>query len=302
MKKLKRLGVVLAVLAPLVWWFLYSAESGRSTEFKLDLEQVRALASSQPGEKPTEVRIERVGALNMPEIAVRAGAGWGFVKLQFVAWQLGWADGATVVVDSTMDRATHEKMSGDEFDDAAFTRVSKAMEQAKQVVVTHEHYDHMGGLITHPRVNELAGSVFKLTKEQLSDASKRDPLVVSNELAAKLAVLPSDPLVPIAPGVVLVKMPGHTPGTLAVYVQRADGEEYLFVSDVSWHEGNWKQVRERARAVTTAMGEDREAVLAELAAIKRTAEANPKLHVVPGHDSTVFDALTASGAVTAGFR
>lgn len=302
MKKLKWAGVALAVLAPLGWWFFY--ESGAPTKtFPLDLAQLRALADSLPGEKPHAVRVEYVTAVEFPEIAVLAGASWASTSLPMYAYQLQYTDGTSVVLDSTMDRATADATSASFFDPEAFTRVLAAMEKATLVVVTHEHYDHLGGVAAHPKLEALAGTVIKLSKEQVADASKREPLLLSDAMAAKLATLSSDPLVAVAPGVVLIKMPGHTPGTLAAYVRRDDGTEYLFVSDVAWHEANWKQVRERARLVTQVfLGEDRDAVLAQLAAIKALSELEPKLLVVPGHDGVVMQRLLTSGALVSQFQ
>jgi len=208
-----------------------------------------------------------------------------------------------VVLASTMDRATADATDATFFDAEAFTRVLTAMEQAKLVVVTHEHYDHLGGVAAHPKLEALAGTVIKLSKEQLADVTKRKPLIISDAMAAKLTTLSSDPLVAVAPGVVLIKMPGHTPGTLAAFVRRDDGTEYLFVSDVAWHEANWKQVRERARLVTQVfLGEDRNAVLAQLAAIKALAQHEPNLTVVPGHDGVVMERLLTGGALVSRFQ
>lgn len=101
---------------------------------------------------------------------------------------------------------------------------------------------------------------------------------------------------------VLIKAPGHTPGSQMVYVQTADGTEYLLVGDVAWKMRNIDQVRERARLVTMMMGEDRGEVLNELAALHALQQAEPKLHIVPGHDGAAVQALIESGAMIKGFE
>jgi glyoxylase-like metal-dependent hydrolase (beta-lactamase superfamily II) len=59
-----------------------------------------------------------------------------------------------------------------------------------------------------------------------------------------------EPYQTIVPRVVLIKAPGHTPGSQMVYVKRADGQEILFLGDVAWQMRNIEEVRERARLVT----------------------------------------------------
>jgi glyoxylase-like metal-dependent hydrolase (beta-lactamase superfamily II) len=102
----------------------------------------------------------------------------------------------------------------------------------------------------------------------------------------------------VAPGIVLWRAPGHTPGSQLVFVKLEGGREYLLLGDVAWHLENVERVRERARLVTQVfLGEDRGAVLRQLAAIKALREKEPKLHVLPGHDGVVMKAMLERGAL-----
>lgn len=288
------LGVLLLLGVPADWWFLRESGEPKST-FTLEADELRTLADVVPGPKVTQVRMEHVAGFEFPGIAVVAGDSWAFTKMPVYAYQLVFEDGATALIDTGMDEKTTKGQGGVFFDGEAFGRVTAAMDQASFVVVTHEHYDHLGGVAAHPRLDALAGNVVRLTREQLADPSKRKPLLFSEAQVGKLQTLSFERVVPVAPGVVVIRAAGHTPGMQMVYVRRADGEEYLFVSDVAWHRDNWARVRERARLVTQLfLGEDRDAVLAQLAAIKALAEKNPKLHVVPGHDGVVMDELVAA--------
>jgi glyoxylase-like metal-dependent hydrolase (beta-lactamase superfamily II) len=106
----------------------------------------------------------------------------------------------------------------------------------------------------------------------------------------------------IAPGVVLIKAPGHTPGSQMVYVQTANGAELLLIGDVAWHSRNIELQRERARLMTMVfIKEDRRAVFGQLAALKRLHEAQPAIHIVPGHDGPVIESLIAAGVLKRGF-
>lgn len=299
MKKRLALVFLLVVVAPAYWWLLI--ESGTPTRtFALDAAELRRLAAAIPGEAPTAVRVEHVTTIEFPGVAVVAGNGWGKVKLPVFAYQVVSPAGV-LQIDATMDRATAENSPS--FDDAAFARVQRGLEQASRIVFTHEHFDHLGGLTTHPKLATLAPKVL-LTKAQLADPEKQKPLRLDDAVARTLSLADDfEGGRAIAPGVVLWRAAGHTPGSQLVFVRRADGEEFLFLGDVAWHRENVDRVRERARLVTALfLGEDRDAVLAQLAAIKALSLAEPKLHVVPGHDAEVIEGLIKAGHLEQHFQ
>jgi glyoxylase-like metal-dependent hydrolase (beta-lactamase superfamily II) len=106
----------------------------------------------------------------------------------------------------------------------------------------------------------------------------------------------------IAPGMVLIAAPGHTPGSQMVYVKLADGRELLFLGDVTWHQRNIDVKRERPRWVTALLiQEDRAKVSGQINALSELSTQEPELRIVPGHDGEVMDALTAAGYFDKGF-
>ncbi len=292
------LAVVLALGAPSYWWLLVesAAPDGRAA---LDLAEVRRLAASVPGERAREVRVERVGAFSFPATAVVAGDGWAATSMDVYAYQLV-LPGGHVVVDTAMDETTAKAGFATSFDAAAFARLGAALTTASLIVVTHEHFDHLAGLATHPQVKALLPRA-KLTKEQLADARPLEPAAFPAGALEGYAPLEYQGAAAVAPGVVLVKAPGHTPGSQLVYVQRADGAEYLFLGDVAWSRRNVEARRERARLATLLIREDRTAVLRQLAALDELRQAEPALHLVPGHDKAAVDALVRAGLLVERF-
>jgi hypothetical protein len=80
-----------------------------------------------------------------------------------------------------------------------------------------------------------------------------------------------------------------------VYVQTADGTEFLFIGDVAWHFRNIEVQRERARFTQFITQEDRAAVFGQLGTLKRLHEAEPRIHIVPGHDGVAVEQMVAAG-------
>jgi glyoxylase-like metal-dependent hydrolase (beta-lactamase superfamily II) len=303
-KWLRRLLWSVVILGPIgvpayIGLVSYSPQAGDS--FALDLNQLRAAASEIPGDKPREIRYENVLALTFSEAMLMAGDPWKKTLMQVYSYQLVYPDASTVIIDSAMDRATAQPaFLVDHFDENAYARMSAALGKARQIVITHEHMDHIGGIAAYPDPAGLVPAL-RLTAEQLANRDGMKPAVLPPAIAG-MTPLGYDGIHALAPGVVLIKSPGHTPGSQMVYVQLADGNEFLFLGDVSWRLRNIEQVRERPLFMTLIIGEDRHAVLAEFKAIHRLAGEAPNLHLVPGHEGPAISALQGAGLLQQGFQ
>jgi glyoxylase-like metal-dependent hydrolase (beta-lactamase superfamily II) len=188
---------------------------------------------------------------------------------------------------------------GARIDDDAYARMDMAMSEATQIVVTHEHPDHIGGIVAYGDPQGIAKAL-RLNKEQVASLPRYG---VSWPPALRdYAPIEYDDMLAIAPGVVLIRAPGHTPGSQMVFVEREDGRELLFIGDIGWSLRNVETGKGRPRLLSQFMlNEDRDGVFAELAALKALHEAEPGLVIVPGHDVMAVDAIVASGAMTTQF-
>lgn len=90
----------------------------------------------------------------------------------------------------------------------------------------------------------------------------------------------------VAPGVVLLRARGHREGSQIICVVLEGGEGMLLIGDVAWHLDQIRNEHYRPRLITDLiLGEDREAVLHQMRALKDVM-AGGRVTVVSAHDGT----------------
>ena len=187
-----------------------------------DIGAVRHVASLLPGARPLRINILKFaesrrtknfsikGAPKEPSIQART------------AFQVVYRDG-TVMVDSGMDLEVHKffgRGQEEPYFPQAAAAVEKALRSAKIIVMTHEHGDHVAGVIRTPFFAELAPKTV-LTRTQvktLIEDPQMPEIRLTPEMAQHFIVIDYDNYYPFAPGMALIKAPGHTPGSQIIYV------------------------------------------------------------------------------------
>jgi glyoxylase-like metal-dependent hydrolase (beta-lactamase superfamily II) len=281
------------------YWFVVESHVPGDAEFALDIGELRRLAGAAAGDKPTKIEAEAVAHFKVPSTIVVAGDGWKFTDLPVYSYRVVYPQ-TSVIIDTGLSK----EIGGDNldsFDAEAFGRMQSAMEHSSLILLTHEHSDHIGGLTTHPKLAALIAAT-KLTPEQLAVPAAMQPAKFPDHVLDGYVPLEYEKYLAVAPGMVLIKSPGHTPGSQMVYVQTADGKEFLFLGDVAWHFRNIEVQRERPRFATQfIIQEDRKAVFGELVALHGLHEAEPRLNIVPGHDGVAVGRLIDAGLMAPKF-
>lgn len=290
-------GVVAVALLLAIYWLFYDGGPRAPGRYRLDLAAIRTEAARMPGPLASRLEYEVTSRTPVPAIAMTSGSSWDEIELVRVAHRVLFPD-RTVMIDAGDEEGAARRYGATSYDRAARARILRALGEASAIVVTHEHGDHLGGALAGPEVGRVARRLVLTTEQAGSAAAPPWPAGVPRPSPIAYGSVRA-----VAPGVVLIKAPGHTPGSQMIWVRRADGREFLFLGDVASMEDNIRLGRQRSRYVTSWMQRaDRSAVVDQIAAVATAARADSALVLVPGHDQTALADLERRGLLRRGFR
>jgi glyoxylase-like metal-dependent hydrolase (beta-lactamase superfamily II) len=294
--------VIVMVAGAAIYWLFYDNRMPSDGSYPIDIAAIRAEADRIQGDKPIAIQVETVSHTKVPEIAMAAGTGWDKIDLVRNAYRVVFAD-RSVMIDTGYDRKTAEATKIDSYDETAWQHILRAMDGAAIIVVTHEHADHIGGLQASPNLAALLQKAL-LTPEQIAEINPAKHLAWPEGSLQDFKPIIYDRLKAIAPGMVLIKAAGHTPGSQMIYVKRADGQEYIFMGDTASLADNVRLMRIRSHLLTDFLlptHDDRRSVLLQTRALNRLAVAEPAIALVPGHDGPTTAEFEKRGLLVAGF-
>jgi len=287
-------AIVIALVSAVAMLALVAPVDARQTvPWTASLDDIRRAATLVPGPKPLRINLLKFaeshrtknfsveGAATIPSIQART------------AFQVVYPDGH-VMVDAGMDRAVHDFFGRgvqEPYFPQAAEQVARAVRDARLIVVTHEHGDHVAGVVHTPAAEDLAAKTV-LTRAQvrtLTTAPQMPEIALSAEAAGRFVTIDYDTFFPLAPGIALIKAAGHTPGSQMVFVTLASGREYLLIGDVTWHMDGVRQVRGKDAPWVT---EDARAVIDQLTWLNELSRTEPDLVIVASHDEEQHIELT----------
>ncbi len=289
----------LAVVLAAVWYVLMGqAAAPQVSSYSIDLPRIRQIAQQGNGKLPLRLNAIVVGEGSYPQVLVVAGSGLQPRKMIFSAYQLVYED-RTVVIDATMPENDYEAMfPASPFNIQAYSSLQQALQKSSLVLLTHAHVDHISGITRSQDASALIPKV-AFTPEQLGEASEAVGMTV--ELRAKAQTVNYDEYASPAPGIVVMKAPGHSLGDQMIYIRLQNGNEFLLTGDVVWSSANITQATGRPLILRLLVHEDWSKNGGEIRALHDLAHSE-QIHIIVSHDGPQLDEYIRQGLIGNGFE
>lgn len=180
----------------------------------------------------------------------------------------------------------------------ALARAGYDLARLRAILLTHAHWDHASGLSDFPGIpvwvtraeRDFVDEGGFLTAVARSAHATYEPYDFEG---GPYLGFPASHDVYGDGAIVVVPAPGHTPGSVIVFVALPTGERYAFVGDLVWQlEGITE--REERPFVQRALGDDDPAeVRAQILRMAALAARFSELRIVPAHDARAMDRIAA---------
>jgi len=269
----------------------------------VQIDEIRRVAGMIPGRRPLRINVLKFAeSLRAKKFFVQGAPDEPSVQARTV-FQIVYADG-TVMIDSGMDEQVHRffgRGTVEPYYPEAANQVEQALRKARAIIITHEHGDHIAGVIRSPFAAELAPKtlVTRAQMEGLETNPQMPEIKITPETASRFNVVDYEKYLPFGAGIALVKAPGHTPGSQMVYVALESGREYLFIGDTAWHMDGVRLIKGKA---APWIQEDEAALLLQLKWLNGLSHSESNLSIVASHDEDERKDLISKGILGDGLE
>ena len=170
----------------------------------------------------------------------------------------------------------------------------------ERFVITHAHWDHTSGLLDLPRPRVLLGpGEAEFVRAFPAD---KPPTAMPHHLAgAELETFAWDgPAFETFPSshdlfgdgaVVLVPLPGHTPGSLGVFLTSVRGRRVFLIGDAGWSRDAFEHPSHKLAPLSEIVDHEPARLSETLWRIHHLAARDATLLIVPAHDERAIEAL-----------
>lgn len=267
--------------------------------FNAELSHIRRLAKLLPGPLPLAVNGIRVAASVRPHKFVIKGGDDSAVTMPRTAFQVVYPD-CSVMIDSGLDQETHDSFSTPDkrepYFPGEFAKLKRALDAARMIVLTHFHADHVAGVTRAANFDALAAKTFVsvATAQCLLNTPHRPHLAMTAEQIHRFNIFDYGLYYAVAPGIVLIKAPGHSADHQMVYIALQSGREILHSVDVGWVFDNIRQIKGKAAPWVKEAVPD---VMGQLRWLNGLHRNEKNVTILVTHDDALFVSLTESGVV-----
>ncbi len=160
----------------------------------------------------------------------------------------------------------------------------------ERVLLTHIHYDHIGGLYDMPGTEVWLSTVDAAAAatetgafhtRALRDIVRLQPVDFTGDTVVQVLGRPAVDV--LGDGTVyFLSLPGHTAGSTAVLV-RAEGQPYLFVGDTAWVDAHL-HAAQRPLLTQLVVDANRHDLRESLTWARNIRASCPDIHIVAGHE------------------
>lgn len=163
------------------------------------------------------------------------------------------------------------------------------------IIPTHLHFDHASGIEDFPNAEVWT------TKEEYDHAVGEEatpPAFIKEQYDAdfiKWKYMDFDSIAyEIFPEsfdlfndgtIVLVKLPGHTKGSIGMFVNLGSGKRYFFTGDLTWAAEAFMNPSEKHSIPRKKVDGDREKVKEMIVKVHHLLKEKPQIKVIPAHDA-----------------
>ena len=176
--------------------------------------------------------------------------------------------------------------AADQLDAAGYDR-----KQLRYILLTHAHWDHVSGVADFPGVPVL---VTAAERRFIDDGGWLTATARSMKTTAAFQEYGFDqtPYLGLDQSrdlygdgsIVIVPTPGHTPGSVAIFLTLPDGARYAFVGDLVWQLEGLLEREARPWFESQQLREDPDSFRHSLLRLSAIAERYPQITIVASHD------------------
>ena len=172
------------------------------------------------------------------------------------------------------------------------------MQDLKGIILTHAHWDHVSGVADFP-----AGVPVLLPEAERSYVDEGGAVMALARTLHDVAWRPykfaGGPYLGFPASsdlwgdgtIVMVPAPGHTPGSVIVFVTLPGDRRYAFIGDLVWQLEGIREREERPWLLGRVVDDDAAAVRANLLRVVALTEKYPQITIVPAHDLRGFESI-----------